>query len=245
MVTYSSYDKILFSNDMFGQHIASFERYDDQVQYNVLMDELKTYYANIILPYGSQTQRALKQVKDLDIELIAPSHGLMWKKYIPEVLDIYQRMSTYQKENKAVVVYDSMWGSTEKMALEIADAFIHVGIPTVIRHVRHTPLSEIIVELMDAKYLAVGSPTLNNGLMTSVASFFAYMKGLNPKNISYFVFGSYGWSGQGTEYADKELEGMGHTRLLNPVRIQYAPTKEQLLKLKNDLCGVLESLKNV
>jgi len=229
---------------MFGQHIATFERYDEQLEFNVLVDELKTYYANIVLPYGSQTQRALKMIKDLDFDLIAPSHGVMWKKHIQEVIEIYHQMSTYQKENKAVVVYDSMWGSTEKMALEIAETFIDMGIPTVIRHVRHTPLSEIIVDVMEAKYLAVGSPTLNNGLMTSVASFFAYIKGLAPKNISYFVFGSYGWSGQGTEFADRELESMGYTRLMNPTRVQYAPSKAQLLKLKEDVKHMLESSKN-
>jgi len=244
MVTYSAYDKILFSNDMFGQHIASFERYDEEIQYNILVDELKMYYANIVLPYGSQTQRALKLIRELDIELVAPSHGVMWKKYIKEAIDLYEKMSTYQKENKAVIVYDSMWGSTEKMALEVAEAFLGMGIPTVIRHARHTPLSDIIVELMDAKYLAVGSPTLNNGLMTSIASFFAYMKGLNPKNISYLVFGSYGWSGQGTEFADRELEGMGHQRIMKPVRVQYAPSKEQLIKLKEDVTEVLKLMIN-
>jgi flavorubredoxin len=240
MVTYSKYDKILFSNDMLGQHIASFERFDDELDFYLLKDELKKYYANIVLPYGMQTQRALKLVKDLDIDIVAPSHGVIWRKYIKEVLDIYEKMSTYQKEERAVVVYDSMWGSTEKMALEVADAFVEAGIPTVVRHVRHTPLSEIIVELMDAKYLAVGSPTLNNGLMTSIASFFAYMKGLNPKNISYVVYGSYGWSGQGTEFADAELESMGHTRLMNPIRIQYAPTDEQLEDLKNQIAQAIK-----
>lgn len=242
MVTYSAYDKILFSNDMLGQHIASFERYDNQLELPMLLEELKKYYANIVLPYGVQTQKALNQVKKLDIELIAPSHGVMIKKYIKEAIGLYDQMSTYQKENKVVVVYDSMWGSTEQMALEIAEVFHEQGIPTVVRHVRHTPLSEIIVELMDAKYLILGSPTLNNGMMTSVASFLSYMKGLNPKNISYMVFGSYGWSGQGTEFADKELESMGHKRLLNPIRIQYSPNKAQLEQLKSDVIEVIKTL---
>lgn len=240
MVTYSAFDHILFSNDMFGQHIASFERYDEDIDFYVLKDELKKYYANIVLPYGAQTQKALKLIKELKIDLIAPSHGVIWKKYINEAMDIYEKMSTYQKENKAVIVYDSMWGSTEQMAIEVADAFVEAGIPTVIRHVGHTPLSDIIVELMDAKYLAVGSPTLNNGLMTSIASFFAYMKGLNPKHISYVVFGSYGWSGQGTEFADLELEKMGHTRLMKPIRIQYAPSEEQLKNLKDEIASSIQ-----
>ncbi len=241
MITYSAYDKILFSNDMLGQHVASFERYDDQIPFHVLEDELKKYYANIVLPYGAQTQKALKHIKTLEIDLICPSHGVIWKKYIKEALDIYDRMSGYQKENKAVVVYDSMWGSTELMANEVGEAFTRMRIPTVIRHVRHTSLSDIIVELMDAKYLAVGSPTLNSGLMTTVASLFAYMKGLNPRNIEYMVFGSYGWSGQGTDYADKELEAMGHKRFMNPIRIQYTPNDDQLRKLKEDIIEALKA----
>ncbi len=244
MVTYSAYDKILFSNDMLGQHIASFERYDEDFEFHILKDELKKYYANIVLPYGSQTQRALKPVKELDIEMVCPSHGVMWKKYIKEAFELYEQMSTYQKEEKAIVVYDSMWGSTEQMALEVAEAFLHAGLPTVVRHVRHTPLSDIIVELMDAKYLALGSPTLNNGLMTSVASFLAYTKGLNPKNINFFVFGSYGWSGQGTEFADKELENMGYTRIMKPSRIQYTPTTEQLEMMKTEITKALIEFKN-
>ena len=245
MVTYSAYDKILFSNDMFGQHIASFERYDEQIPFYVLQDELKKYYANIVLPYGAQTQRALKLIKDLEIELIVPSHGVILKKYIHEAIQIYEKMSTYAKENKAVIVFDSMWGSTEKMANIIGEVFHKQGIPTVIRHVRFTPLSDIIVELMDAKYLAVGSPTLNNGLMTSIASLFAYMKGLSPKNIQYMVFGSYGWSGQGTEFADKELVSMGHKRFMNPIRVQYTPTLERLEQIKEEVTKVLEDINKI
>ena len=241
MVTYSPYDKILFSNDMLGQHIATFERYDDEFPLDLLLSELRKYYANIVLPYGAQTQKALAAVKQLDIDLIAPSHGLIWRKYIKEALDLYEKMSTYHKENKAVVVYDSMWGSTEKMALEVGETFEKAGIKTLIRHVTKTPSSDLIVDLMDAKYIAVGSPTLNNGIMPSIASFFCYMKGLNPRNLNFLVFGSFGWSGQGTDVADKELEAMGYTRMMKPMRIQYTPTDEQMKKMKEEIKEALEA----
>lgn len=242
MVTYSPFDKILFSNDMLGQHFASFNRYDEDYDLNILLEELKKYYANIVLPYGAQTQKALAAIKNLNIDMIAPSHGVIWKSHIKDALNLYEKMSTYHKENKAVVIYDSMWGSTEKMALEVAEVFDKLGIETVVRHVRKTPESDLIVDLMDAKYIAVGSPTLNNGIMPSIASFFCYMKGLNPKNLNFFVFGSYGWSGQGTEIADKDLEAMGFNRLAKPIRIQYAPTKEQLNDLKDKIKEILTNI---
>ncbi|MBU1094112.1 MAG: FprA family A-type flavoprotein [Firmicutes bacterium] len=240
MVTYSAYDKILFSNDMLGQHIASFERYDEDFAIEFLLSELRNYYANIVLPYGVQTQKALAIVKQLDIELIAPSHGIIWKKYIKEAIDLYDKMSKYEKENKAVVLYDSMWGSTEKMALEVAESFSNAGIKTLVRHVRKSPNSDLIVDLMDAKYIAVGSPTLNNGIMPSLASFLCYMKGLNPRKLNFFVFGSYGWSGQGTEIADKELEDMGYTRIIEPLRIQYSPKSEQINLMKENIAMALK-----
>ncbi len=240
MVTYSAYDKILFSNDMLGQHIASFERYDEEFDLQRLMNELKKYYANIVLPYGVQTQKALKAVKKLDIKLIAPSHGIIWKKHIDAALDLYEKMSTYHKENKAVVIYDSMWGSTEKMALEVADSFEKKGIKTVLRHIRISHASDMIVDIMDAKYLAVGSPTLNNGMMPSMASFLCYMKGLNPGKLNFFVFGSFGWGGQGTADADQDLEDMGFTRMMKPVRIQYAPKVDQMAELKKNIMTALD-----
>ncbi len=242
MVTYSAYDKILFSNDMLGQHIASFERFDDEYDLDVLLDELKKYYANIVLPYGAQTQKALAAVKKLDIELIATSHGAIWRSHIKEALDLYEKMSTYQKENKAVVVYDTMWGSTEKMALEIAETFEKSGIKTLVRHVRKTPLSDIISDLTDASYIAVGSPTLNNGLMPSMAAFLCYLKGLNPRNLNYLVFGSFGWGGQGVAFAVKELEEMGFKKIIDPIRIQYSPSREQMSTM---IKGITVSLKEI
>jgi len=107
--------------------------------------------------------------------------------------------------------------------------------------VRKSPESDLIVDLMDAKYIAVGSPTLNNGIMPSLASFFCYMKGLNPRHLNFLVFGSFGWSGQGTDVADKELEAMGYTRLMDPVRILYSPNKEQLQTLKKDVTEALKA----
>jgi flavorubredoxin len=244
MITYSAYDKILFSNDMLGQHIASFKRFDDEYDKDVFLEELKKYYVNIVLPYGAQTQKALKAVKELDIELICTSHGAILRSYIKEALEAYDKMSTYHKENKAVVIYDTMWGSTEKMALEVAEAFEQSGIETLVRHVRKNPQSDLIYDLMDAKYIAVGSPTLNNNMMPTIAGFFCYLRGLNPRDLNFIVFGSYGWGGQGVTHADRDLEEMGFTRIMNPIRIQYRPSDEQRLTLKNDVKNALKEFQS-
>lgn len=244
MITYSAYDKILFSNDMLGQHIASFKRFDDEYDKDVFLEELKKYYVNIVLPYGAQTQKALKAVKELDIELICTSHGAILRSYIKEALEAYDKMSTYHKENKAVVIYDTMWGSTEKMALEVAEAFEQSGIKTLLRHVRKNAQSDLIYDLMDAKYIAVGSPTLNNNMMSTIAGFFCYLRGLNPRDLNFIVFGSYGWGGQGVSHADRDLEEMGFNRIMNPIRIQYRPSDEQRLTLKKDVMDALKEFKS-
>ena len=235
MVTYDEYDCILFSNDAFGQHIATSERLDHNYPLDTFLFELKKYYANIVLPYSTQAKKALDLVKTLDIDLICPSHGLIIDHYIKETFEAYEKMTTHYKKNRAVVIYDTMWGSTEKMALAIADAFMAKGISTGVYHLTKTPESDLIVELMEASYVAIGSPTLNNGMMPTVAAFLYYIKGLRPMNLNYIAFGSYGWGGQSPNLIDQELEAMGHKRLLAPVRQYFVPTAEALQSLKNDV----------
>ena len=128
MVTYSDVDKILFSNDAFGQHFASTKRFDDENDLCEVYKQAKKYYANIVWPYGMQAKKALDVVRTLDLEMIAPSHGVIWRSHIADILDKYEAWTTYQTVDKAVVVFDSMWHSTESMAREITDAFIKEGI---------------------------------------------------------------------------------------------------------------------
>lgn len=235
MVTYCEEDRILFSNDIFGQHIASVERFDEEIDLDVLQYETKKYFANIVLPYSNQVLKTLSELKKLDVEIVATSHGVAWKKYIPMAFKLYEEMATHKKTNKAVIIYDTMWGSTEKIAKAVLDAFIEANIPAVLYPIRKTAESDLMVELMEAKYIAVGSPTLNNGMLTSIASFLHYMKGLKPQNLRYFAFGSYGWGGQSPSLIDKELEAMGFERILDPVKQYFVPTEEELSNLKKQL----------
>lgn len=238
MVTYLPEDKILFSNDAFGQHIASTERFDDELPQGVLIEEAQKYYANIVLPYGSQVQKALEIVNGLDISTIAPSHGIIWRSHIPDIIREYQKWSSNTADNKAVVVYDTMWNSTEVIAEGVTEAFVNKGYQVKLMNLRNNHISDIMTEVMTAKYICVGSPTLNNNIMPTVASFLTYFKGLAPKNRIGLAFGSYGWSGQSVGIIEQILKDCGFETLEN-IRIQYVPDEDQLEETIEKLEGII------
>lgn len=235
MVTYLPEDKILFSNDIFGQHLASSERFDDELDLNVALREAKKYYANIVLPYTKQAFKFAEMASGLDIKIIATSHGIIWRSHIPEILDLYQQMTTSRKKKKAIVVYDTMWGSTEAIAQQITETFIENSIPVVMYNINDTDDSDIITELMEAQYLAVGSPTFNNNILPRLASFLTYLKGLRPVGIKYIAFGSYGWGGQSIQIIDDLLASLNFTRLVPPIKLHYRPKNNDFQKIKNSI----------
>lgn len=228
MVTYCKEDKILFSNDAFGQHYASSRRFDDEVPIDEVNQEAAKYYANIVLPYGAQALKALDAVKGLEIDIIAPSHGIIWRKYIKEITADYRSWGNSETNSSAVVVFDSMWHSTEMMAFAIYRAFERKGIPVKLLDLKAYHISDIMAMLLSSKYIVVGSPTINNSMMPTVAAFLTYMKGLAPKNRLGFAFGSYGWSGQSIGLVEDVLKDCGIELMMDKKRIPYIPTKEQL-----------------
>ncbi|MGC7873157.1 FprA family A-type flavoprotein [Desulfosporosinus sp. SYSU MS00001] len=230
MVCYLPEDKLLFSNDAFGQHIATSERFDDQLPGDIVMEEAAKYYANIVLPYGNQVQKALELVSDLEINTIAPSHGVIWRSKIKDILSEYRKWSTDQTDNKAVIVYDTMWNSTEMIAYAIQDAMEKKGISTKMRNLRTNHISDIMTDVLTAKYICVGSPTLNNNMLPTVAAFLTYLKGLAPKKRVGLAFGSYGWGGQSVGMVEEVLKSMNFG-LLEQIRIQYIPDPEQLTEI--------------
>lgn len=228
MVTYCPEEKILFSNDAFGQHLASNRLFDDENDLAVVMAEAKKYYANILMLYGKQAQAALKAVSALELELIAVGHGVLWRSHIPDILAAYKKWSESELEDRAVVVFDSMWGSTELLARAITDAFTARHIPVAYFDLRVDEISDVITEVLTSKYLAVGSPTLNNQMMPSVAAFLCYLKGFVPKGRQAFAFGSYGWGGQSIAQVEDALSAAGCDICLEKVRVANVPAKEQL-----------------
>jgi len=234
MVSYMPEEKILFSNDAFGQHIASSERFDDEYPLDIILEEAKKYYANIVLPYSNQVQKALTEAGKLDIKMIANSHGIIWKKYIKEIIEEYKKWSSNTTVKKVIVVYDTMWKSTEKIAYTIQGAFEEKGYITLICNLQNNHISDIMTDVIDSEYICVGSPTLNNNIMPSVASFLTYLKGLAPKGRKAVAFGSYGWGGQSILQINEYLNNAGFNVVEN-IKIKYIPSEEDLVRIKENL----------
>lgn len=223
MATYCPELKILFPNDAFGQHYASDARFNDQVDKGVVFERARDYYANIILPLGTQVKKALAEVAKMDIGMIAPSHGLIWRSDIDEITGRYAAWADHETdENKAVVVFDSMWGATLILARQIAEKWESEGRTVTLFDLKKKHISAVMAELIDAKYVAVGSSTLNKNMLPTVAGFLTYMKGLAPKNRIALAFGSYGWSGEGVGDVERVLSDCGFT-LLPQIKVQYMP----------------------
>ena len=240
MVTYMLPEKILFSNDAFGQHYASDERTDTECDLPEAYIQARKYYANIVQPYGMQTGKALAALEGLEISAICPSHGIVWTKHIPDILALYKSWVANEYDDTAAIVYDTMWHSTEAMAHAIENAFLACGYKPRLYNLHYCHNSDIIADAMTAKYIAVGSPTLNNNMMPSVASFLTSFKGRNGNRKKFIAFGSYGWGGQSPDQVYEGLKSPKCEPLMPAVKCAYKPTKEQLDKLTAD---VIEALK--
>lgn len=234
MISYCPEEKVLFSNDAFGQHIASSERFDDEYPLDITLREAQKYYANIVLPYSRQVRKALEVAGKLDIEIICPSHGLIWRKYLAEIVQAYAKWSANESEERALIIYDTMWGSTEKMAHAIYDGFEECGVRAKMMSLQTNHISDIMTDILEAKYLCVGSPTLNNNLMPTVSAFLTYLKGLAPKNKQAMAFGSYGWSGQSVQQIENILTECRFD-LMPAIRTEYVPDKDMLDKIKQKI----------
>ncbi|UCG08605.1 MAG: flavodoxin domain-containing protein [Desulfobacterales bacterium] len=230
MFTYLNENQILFSSDGFGQHYAGPEKFDDQIDDATVMYHAKKYFANILLLYSAHIQKLLQKVLDLglDFKMICPDHGIIWRKDPKKIMDAYVKWCRQKPHKKAVVVYDTMWHSTEKMAEAIVAGIAKEGVPAKPLHLRKWHRSEVMTEVFDAKAIVVGSPTLNNQLFPSLADFLTYMKGLKPLNKIGAAFGSYGWSGEAVKLINQELEAMKFEVIDPGLRIQYVPDKAAL-----------------
>jgi flavorubredoxin len=229
MFTYLKEDKILFSSDGFGQHYTSHEKFDDQVG-EAIMPHAKKYFANILLLYSTHIQKLLGNIINLGLEfnMLCPDHGVIWRKDPGKIIDAYVRWCGQEPKKKAVVVYDTMWHSTEKMAKAIASGISTQGVDVRPMYLRKWHRSDIMTEVLDTRAVVVGSPTLNNGLFPTVSDFLTYMKGLKPQKKIGAAFGSYGWSGESTKLIQKELEKMNFDLIEPSLRIQYIPDDEGL-----------------
>ena len=228
MFSYLKEDRLLISSDAFGQHWATSQRFDDEVNMTELLAHAAKYYANILLLYSPLVQKLLASVQKmgLEIDMIAPDHGLIWRSHPSKILEAYDIWSKQKTRDKAVVVYDTMWHATEQMAGAIADGLAQEGIEVKLFEMKLSDRSEVMTELLDAKAVIVGSSTLNNGMLPSVADMLCYMKGLRPVDKIGFAFGSYGWSGEAVKLITEALEEMKVKVVDDGIRVKFTPTHD-------------------
>jgi len=213
---------ILFSNDGFGMHLASSARFDDETpdwHY-----EAEKYYANIILPYSDIVLTLLDKFARAGLrpKMIAPDHGPIWRRDAAQIVSLWSRWAAQKPADKAVVVFDTMWGSTEKLARAVAEGLGAGGTKTVVMPLRSSHRSDVATEILEAGALLVGAPTINRQMFPSVADVLSYLKGLKRKSLLGAAFGSYGWAGEGVQQVHDALTAMS-AATEPPVKCQYVP----------------------
>jgi len=230
MFSFIKEDGILFSSDAFGQHYATSERFDDEVPLSEVMEESAKYYANILYLFSPLVKKLLEAVAgmNLDIKMIAPDHGVIWRKNMDVILEAYRKWSNGECREKALVIYESMWHSTEKMAQAIAAGLEETGVSTDLINLKVNHRSDIMTKVLSAKAIVVGSPTLNNGLLPNIAGFLMYMRGLKPINKVGASFGSFGWSGESVKLLNQSLEDMKIELIEEGIKHKYVPGTDVL-----------------
>ena len=228
MATYLEEEQILFSNDAFGQHYSTNFKFDDENDLSELLYEAKKYYANILTPFNKLVVKALDSLGLLPIRMIAPSHGLIWRSNIADIMKLYKQWSTGESEPLVLVVYDSMWGSTEAMSRRIIEGLTAGGIKAKLYRMADSDKSEMVAELLTARGLIVGSSTLNNGMLPTMAAVLYYMKGLKPLNKSGAAFGAYGWAGGAQADMELALKAAGIEVAMTGPTLKWAPNQDEI-----------------
>jgi len=231
MVSYLSGDGILFSQDGFGMHLASTERFADAIPRDVLRHEAAKYYANILLPFSPLVTKTVAKLKGLNLPLamIAPDHGPIYREDLGWIIDLWAEWAQQRPAGKAVVAFDTMWGSTDAMARAVAEGLLAGGAESVkVMPLASCHRSDVATELLEAGALVVGSPTINNQMFPTVADLLVYLEGLKPRNLVGATFGSYGWSGEAVAKIEEWLGRMKVDLVAEGVKARYVPDAEAL-----------------
>lgn len=232
MMTYIKEDRLLISQDAFGQHYASAARFDDEFMscfsVNELDDAIKDYYANILMPFGTLIKNKIAEVQKLglEIDMIAPDHGIIWRKDPSKIINMYLDMANGKAEPKVVIIYDTMWRSTEQMTVPLMQGIKDEGVEVKVVKLRANPISFAVKEFWKARGCLIGSPTLNNSMFPTVAEFLVYLKGLKPKNRIAGAFGSYGWGGGAVRDIYEDIKKMGLQTVEPGIQVNYKPSAE-------------------
>lgn len=225
MFTYLVEDKILFSSDAFGEHLGTSERFDDEVDQAILLEELTKYYANILTLYSPLVKKLIAKVKEmnLEIKMIAPDHGVIWRTNTNMPLEAYDKWSQNKGDGNALIIYDTMWHSTEMMAKEVGAGLQDEGISYKLLNLRYNHRSDVMREVLNASAIILGCPTLNNGLLPRMAGFLMYMRGLRPTNKIGAAFGSFGWSGESVKLLNAAMTDMKFDVVDDGLKVKYVP----------------------
>ncbi|MCE5279139.1 MAG: FprA family A-type flavoprotein [Planctomycetaceae bacterium] len=234
MFSYLHQDRVLFSQDGFGMHLATSEMFADQVERWLLDHEADKYFANILLPLANFINKTLDKVGKLNLPLdvIAPDHGPIYrrKQDIEHIVGLYARWAAQKRLPKAVIVYDTMWSSTAAMAAAIGDGIKTEGAEVILMPLASCHRSDVATEILEAGALVVGTPTMNGTMFPTLGDVMTYLKGLKPKGMVGATFGSYGWSGEGAKEAATILQQMGVELLAEPLQVQYVPDEAALAR---------------
>ncbi len=230
MMTYVNEAKLLISQDAFGQHLATTSRFDDEFIDSAstceLEDSIIDYYANILMPFGQLIKSKLSEVQKLglEIDMIAPDHGIIWRKDPAGIIQKYLDMANGKANLSVALIYDTMWHSTERMTIPLMQGIKDEGLNCKVIKLRSTPMSTAIKEFWKARGCLIGSPTLNNILFPSVAEFLSHLRGLRPKNRIMGAFGSYGWGGGAVKEAYEEFNKMKLEVVEPGIQVHYKPS---------------------
>ncbi len=230
MFTYCPEEELLLPNDAFGQHYATSERFDDEVDSCALMDEAVKYYGNILWPLSSLILKKIQEVKKLNIpiDMIAPSHGIIWRTDPSKIINAYVSWASNEVKSKVVIVYETMWKSTEKMARAIASGVKDAGVSVKMFDIALSDRTEVIKEMLDAKGFLLASSTHDNDMLPTLAGFLEFLKGLKPKNRIGAAFGSYGWAGGAVKNIEISLKSAGIEVRGPGVSCKYVPDEGEL-----------------
>jgi flavorubredoxin len=236
MFSFIPEEGVLFAQDGFGMHLASHERFADELPRDILQFEAEKYYANILMLYAPQTERLFRKVSEagLSFPIIAPDHGPIWRgDDVDWILGKYSEWTQRKGSDRALVVYETMWGSTDLMARAIGEGISSTGAKVSLMPLKGNHRSDIMTHLLTAGALVLGSPTLNNNVFPAIMDLMTYVRGLKPKNLIGAAFGSYGWSGEAPNQLSAIFDEMKIEQIGSPLRIQYVPSTEDLALCRN------------
>ena len=243
MATYMTGDNILFSNDAFGQHYAVDELFNDKANQCLLYKEAIKYYTNILNPFSNLVAKKLEEIASLNlpIDIIAPSHGAIWRDKPMQIVETYAKWANAYQEDQVTVAYDTMWEGTTQIAHAIAEEIRRQSPETVVKvfNVSKADKNEVMTEVFKSKAIVVGSPTVSNSILSSVAGWIEFLKQLKFKNKKAAAFGCYGWSGESVKILQEKLKDAGFEVVDENIRAFWKPTEDDFAKIPEMVKAVL------